>query len=184
MKQCIDKIIYKIWPLTSQCDLDLWRRVMIVVLDTPSYQSKHLYQIPWHYNYNFFVQTRFKLQNFDLWPLIMTFTFDIKSLVLYATCLHIIGNITNYNDDTTITWKVMVRSRYRLQNFDLWPLGVTLTFDKESWVLYVTCLHVRANISTKYHEDITITCKVKAQTRSKLQNVYFLPLLVWPWPLT
>ena len=80
---------------------------------------------------------------------------------------------TKYHEDTTITCEVMAQTRYKLQNFDLWPLSVTLTFDIESWVLYATRLHIRVNISTKYHEDATITCKL-CRTRYKLQILTYL----------
>ena len=93
------------------------------------------------------VPTSYKWSIFDLWPLSMTLTFDIESWVLY-TC------------------EVTARTRYKLHNFDLWPLSVTLTFDIESWVLYATRLLMMLNISTKYHEDTTITCEVTARTRS------------------
>ena len=64
----------------------------------------------------------------------------------------------------------MARIRYKLQNVDLWLLSVTLTFDRESWILYVTRLHIIVNIPTKYHEYTFITCYVIAQTMYKLQN--------------
>ena len=116
-------------------------------------------------------RTRYKLQNFDLWPLSVTLTFDIESWVLYATRLHIIVNIsTKYHEDTTITCEVMARTRYKLQNFDLWPLSVTLTFDIESWVLYATRLLIMLNISTKLYENTTMTCEVTARTRSDEQH--------------
>ena len=41
--------------------------------------------------------------------------------------IHIIVNIsTKYHKDTLITCEVMARTRYKLQNFDLWPLSLTL----------------------------------------------------------
>ena len=64
----------------------------------------------------------------------------------------------------------------RLHIFDLWPLSVTLTFDIESWVLYATRLHNMVNISTKFHEDTTITYEVMARTRHKL-HIFYLWLL-------
>ena len=67
----------------------------------------------------------------------------------------------------------MARSWYKLQNFDLCPLSVTLTFDRESWIMYVSCLHTIVNNSTKYHEDTKITCKDMAMTRYKIQNTDF-----------
>ena len=125
------------------------------------------------------VPTSYKWSIFDLWPLSMTLTFDIESWVLYATCLLIRMNIsTKYHEDTTITCEVMAQTRYKLQNYDLWPLSVTLTFDIESLVLYLTHLNITMNISNKYHEDTTIICEVMAQTRYKLQNFDLWPLSV------
>ena len=72
----------------------------------------------------------------------------------------------------------MTQTRHKLHIFDLWTLSVTLTFDLESWVLYVTCLHNMGNISTKFHEDTTITYEVMAQTRHKLHIFYLWPLSV------
>ena len=70
-------------------------------------------------------QTRYKLQNYDLLPPMVTLTFDIDSWILCATHLHIIVNIfKKYHEDNNMTW-----TRYKLQNVEVWPLSVTLTFD-------------------------------------------------------
>ena len=112
-------------------------------------------------------RTRYKLHNFDLWPLSVTLTFEIESWVLFVTrLLMMLNNYTKYYEATTITCEVTARTRYKLHNFDLWPLSVTLTVDIESWFLYATRLLMMLNISTKYREDTTITCEVTARTRS------------------
>ena len=124
-------------------------------------------------------RTRYKLHIFDLSPLSVTLTIDIESWVLYATRLHIMVNIsTKFHEDTTKTYEVRVRTSHKLHIFDLWLLSVTLTFDIESWVLYATRLHNMVNISTKFHEDTTITYEVMARTRHKLHIFYLWPLSV------
>ena len=85
--------------------------------------------------------------------------------------IRVMGSISEINgikyyEDTTITCEVTARTRYKLYNFDLWPLSVTLTFDIESCVLYAIRILMMLNISTKYHEDTSITCEVIARTRS------------------
>ena len=64
-----------------------------------------------------------------------------------------------YYEDTTITCEVMAQTTYKLQSYDLWPLSVSLTFDIESLVLYLTHLNIRLNTSNKYHEDATVICE-------------------------
>ena len=124
-------------------------------------------------------QTRYKWQNYDLWPLNVILTFDIESLFMYLTHLHIRVNISDkYHEDITVICEVMTQTSYKLHNFDLWPLRVTLTFDIELWVLYVTRLHIKVNISTNYHEDTTITPEVMGRTRYKLHNFDLWPLNV------
>ena len=75
---------------------------------------------------------------------------------------------TKFYEDTTKTYQVMARTRHKLQIFDLLPLSVTLTFDIESWVLYVTRLQNMVNISTKFYENTTITYEAMARTSHKL----------------
>ena len=83
--------------------------------------------------------------------------------LVYVTCLLIRINISiKFHEDTTRTCEVMAQTKYKLQNYDHWPLSVTLTFDIESWVLYLTHLHITVNISNKYHKDTTIVCEVMA----------------------
>ena len=72
----------------------------------------------------------------------------------------------------------MAQTRFKLQKYDHWPLSVTLTFDIESWVRYLTHLHITVNISNKYHEDTTIICEVMAWKKYKLQNFDIWPLSV------
>ena len=110
---------------------------------------------------------------YKLWPRqginYKILTFYIVSQILYATWLHIRVNIsTKYHEETTITCAVTAQTRYKLQNVDIWSLGMTLTFDIESLILYSTLLHIRVNISIKYHEDTTIVCEVMACPRYKL----------------
>ena len=105
-------INYKFWHLT--CDLDLIHRVMGFVCNTfiPS------------------IMNIYKLQNMDTWYLGVTLTFDIESCVSYTTRLHIRVNIfIKYHEDTTNTCEVMALTWYKLHNFDLCPLSVTLTFE-------------------------------------------------------
>ena len=102
-----------------------------------------------------------------LWSRRVTLTFDISGIILNAT--HLLVRANNYNkyyEYTTITCHVMTRTGYQLHIFNLRPLSMTFTFDKESWVLYATRLLTRVNISTKYYEDTTITCGITARTRS------------------
>ena len=106
----------------------------------------------------------------------VTLTFDIELRVLYGTHLHIISDyiyqvswIYNNNLSSYTTDKVW---------FTFWPLIVTLTFAIESWVLYATQLQTIVNIFTKCREDKTITCKIMAQTKYKLQKFDLWPLSV------
>ena len=57
----------------------------------------------------------------------------------------------------------------------LTSLSVTVTFDIELWVLYLTHLHIIRNIFTKYHEDTTIACEVMAWTMYKLPSFDLWP---------
>ena len=124
-------------------------------------------------------RTRHKLHIFDLWPLIVTLTFDIVSWVLYATHLHNMVNIsTKFHEDTAITYEVMGRTRHKLHIFYLWPVSVTLTFNIASWVLYATRLHSKVNLSTKFYEETTITYEVMTRTRQKLHIFDLWPLIV------
>ena len=87
----------------------------------------------------------------------MTLTFDIESRVLYTTYLLIIINIlTKLYENVTITFEVMARTRQKLHVFELLLLSVTLNFDIQSWVFYMTLLHIMINFSTKFYEDTTI----------------------------
>ena len=114
---------------------------------------------------------------FYLWPLSLTLTFYIESWVLYATRLHSMVNIsTKFNEDSTITYRVMAWTRHKLYSFDLWPLSVTLTFDIELWVLFATHLLIIINILTKLYENLTITFEVMARTRQKLHVFELWPL--------
>ena len=171
--------IFYLWPLSVTLTFDIESWVLyatglhsMVNISTKFYEdTTKTYQV--------MAQTKHKLQIFDLWPLSVTFTFDKESWVLYVTNLHSMVNIyTKFYEDTTITYWVMARRRHKLQNFDLWPLSVTLTFDIESWVLYVTCLYSKVNISTKFYVDTTKTYRVMAQTMHKLHIFYLWPLSV------
>ena len=171
--------IFDLWPLsvTLTFDIESWvlyatRLHNMVNISTKFHEDTTI-------TYEVMARTRHKLHIFDLWPLSVTLTFDIESWVLYATRLHNMVNIsTKFHEDTAITYEVMVRTRHKLHIFDLWPLSVTLTFDIESWVLYATRLHNMVNISTKFHEDTTITYEVMARTRHKLHIFDLWPLSV------
>ena len=91
------------------------------------------------------------------------------STYYYSDYIYQVSWIYNNNLSSYTTDKVWIT---------LWPLIVTLTFAIESWVLYATQLQIIVNIFTKCHEDITITCKVMAQTRYKLQKFDLWPLSV------
>ena len=171
--------IFDLWPLsvTLTFDIESWvlnatRLHNMVNISTKFHEDTAI-------NYEVRARTSHKLHIFDLWPLSVTLTFDIESWVLYATRLHNMVNIsTKFHEDTTITYEVMARTSHKLHIFDLWPLSVTLTFDIESWVLYATRLHNMVNISTKFHEDTTITYEVMARTSHKLHIFDLWPLSV------
>ena len=110
-----------------------------------------------------------KMPIFDVWPLNMTLTFDMRSRILYMTHLHMTLDIfTEFYYDATITRQVMARTSFKMPIFDLWPLSVTLTFDMLPWFLYVTRLHMTLDIFTKFYEDTTITYQVMARTSFKM----------------
>ena len=79
--------------------------------------------------------TRYKLQNFDLWPLSVTLTFDIESWE--HRVMGLVRDMPTYHSEhfNQLAWRYNNNLwsygpvKVKLQNFDLWTLNVTLTFD-------------------------------------------------------
>ena len=116
---------------------------MGLIRDTPSNDTEQLDNFLWSYNNNFSSYGPDKPKNaiLDIWPLSVTWSFDIGSWVIYATHLLMTSNnLTKIYEDTTITYQVMARTSQKMAIFDIWPLSVTLTFDIGSWVFYATRL--------------------------------------------
>ena len=90
---------------------------------------------------------------------------------MYTSCLHIRLNIsTKCYEDTTITCEVMAHKLQKSLKFDLWPLIVTLTFDIESWLLYIPQILNMLNKYTKLYENTTVTFEVTPVTRSDVEK--------------
>ena len=112
-----------------------------------------------------FIQS-FWLCDLDIWHRVTNLVWDTSTYYYYFYQVSWIYNNNLWSYTTNKVWNTF------------WPLIVTLTFAIESWVLYATQLQIVVNIFTKSHEDITIICKVMAQTRFKLQKFYLWPLSV------
>ena len=109
------------WPLSVTC---IFAIVICFERETATYQSDNFDQVSWSImNIQQYIEKLRPEQGikyiFYVWPLSVSFTFNIESKVLYATRVHIRVIISSKNHENTC--EVMAMIRYKLQNniFDL-----------------------------------------------------------------